>query len=91
MTRIRYFVIAAAAIVLAGCASNASESGPSDEYQAHTEKTPTVRCAAGYVLTCESKRTGRIRFGRLGNKHLQSCACEEDRGMPVQSPLPGIY
>jgi len=64
--------------------------GPSDEYEASTVKTPTYKCPAGQVLNCEARKTGRIRFGRMGNKNLENCACEEYMGMPTQSPLPGI-
>jgi len=83
--------ILAAAIFIAGCASSPEVREPSPEYEDSTAKTPTYKCPSGYVLSCESKKVGRIRFGRMGNKNLDSCSCNVYQGMPTQSPLPGIY
>lgn len=76
--------------LLAGCAAEKPRYGPSVEYEVSTAKSARQDCPTGYVLNCESKKTGRIRFGRIGNQNLESCSCEEYRGMPTQSPLPGI-
>ena len=78
---------------VAGCASTEEGKSRKDEnfaYEESTAKTVAPRCPAGYVLQCESRNTGRIRFGRIGNKNLENCACEPYQGMPTQSPLPGI-
>jgi len=80
-----------AVAVVAGCASREERLAPSPTYEESTVKTAVPSCPTGYVLQCEGARTGRIRFGRIGPKNLESCACEEYRGMPTQSPLPGIW
>jgi hypothetical protein len=79
------------------CASNAEkdasatvESGPTN-FEEQTAKVAAPRCPAGYMLTCEAGRTGRIRFGRMKPADLESCSCEPEGGMPSNSPLPGIY
>jgi hypothetical protein len=77
-------------LLLSACASEETRYGPSEEYEISTAKSARMDCPAGYVLNCESKRVGRIRFGRLGNQNLESCSCEQYQGMPTQSPLPGI-
>ena len=77
-------------LMLGACASS-PDKGPSAEYEMSTADTPTYRCPSGHVLTCESRRTGRIRFGKMMNQNLDSCACELESGVPVNSPLPGIY
>lgn len=88
----RLAVAAALALILgaAGCAANEERVGPSATYEESTAKTAAPKCPSGYVLQCEAGKTGRIRFGRIGNKNLDSCHCEEYRGMPTQSPVPGI-
>ena len=64
--------------VLSGaCASNA-EKGVAEDYQAAVG--PSVRCPAGYMMTCEAKKVGRIRFGRMGKNNLESCSCEPEIG-----------
>jgi hypothetical protein len=80
----------AAAFVIGGCAGKEERLGPSRAYEESTAKTEAPKCPAGYVLQCEAKKVGRIRFGRIGNQNLDSCACELYQGMPTQSPLPGI-
>ena len=87
----RLITVVAAALFISGCASNSDEMPASGEYEAATAKTPTYKCPSGYVLSCEAKKVGRIRFGRMGKENLDSCACELYQGMPRQSPLPGIY
>ena len=79
-----------AALVCGGCAADTTRSGPSEHYDQATARGPAPKCPSGYVLQCESKKVGRIRFGRIGNQNLESCACELYQGMPTQSPLPGI-
>lgn len=80
----------AAGFVAAGCAHKQAGTSPSTAYEESTVRTVVPKCPAGYVLQCESKKVGRIRFGRIGPQNLESCACEEYQGMPTQSPLPGI-
>lgn len=75
---------------LAACASN-SDKPPSATYESSTAKSESIRCPAGQVLTCEARRTGRIRFGKMGGNNLESCSCEAESGVPINSPLPGIY
>ena len=93
---VRYSALAAATIalvVLAGCASTSDGTKPKDEnllYEESTAKSTAPRCPAGMILQCEAKKTGRIRFGRIGNTNLENCACEPYQGMPTQSPVPGI-
>lgn len=88
--RIARTAIVAAVILAAGCASSPQEYGPSAEYESSTAKPAPIKCPVGTVLSCESKKVGRIRFGRMGNDNLESCACEDYQGMPTQSPIPGI-
>jgi len=84
-------------IILGACASNAEKEAseidkiPSGNFEEQTAKVATPRCSAGYTLTCEAARTGRIRFGRMKRDDLQSCSCEPEGNVPVNSPLPGIY
>lgn len=88
----RVSVVAAIVLsfVLGACASN-PDKPPSPAYEEATASSESIRCPVGQVLTCEAKRTGRIRFGKMGGKNLDSCSCEMETGMPVNSPLPGIY
>ena len=90
-------VLLGIAICLAGCASNevaeeqgAVNAGPSKEYSTATAKTDRYNCPAGYVLRCETRRVGRIRFNSIGKDNIESCSCEANE-MPNQSPLPGVY
>lgn len=85
--------IAAVAIGLAaaGCAGNQAREESSDTYAEATTKTEAPKCPTGYVLQCETRKTGRIRFSSIGGHNLETCTCEEYHGMPTQSPLPGIY
>ena len=80
----------AATFVLGGCASKEERLGPSPTYEESTVKTAAPKCPSGYVLQCEAKKVGRIRFGRIGKQNIDSCSCEVYQGMPTQSPLPGI-
>lgn len=84
------FAAILAMLGLSACASNADKP-PSQAYESATAKSQPVRCPSGHVLTCESRKTGRIRFGKMGGGNLESCSCEPESGMPVNSPLPGIY
>ena len=83
--------------MLGACASNAEKEAsdidkiPSGNFEEQTAKVATPRCSAGYTLTCEASKTGRIRFGRMKRDDLQSCSCEPEGNIPVNSPLPGIY
>ncbi|MDH4110224.1 MAG: hypothetical protein OEW35_18225 [Gammaproteobacteria bacterium] len=82
---------AALALVASGCSSQQEHVGPSTTYEDATAKTTAPKCPTGYVLQCETKKTGRIRFSSIGGGNLETCSCEEYRGMPTQSPLPGVY
>ena len=75
-------------LLLGGCASNAEKDEiPEDP----TAQATTIRCPAGYMMICEAKKTGRIRFGRLGRDNLDSCACEpESSGRPAGPVIPSI-
>jgi len=84
-------LVAAAAIIAAGCAGQQENAGPSPTYEETTAKTSAPKCPSGYVLQCETRKTGRIRFSSIGGRNLETCSCEEYRGMPTQSPLPGIW
>ena len=91
------FVCLGVAIMLAGCASNKTAeeqaeegAGPSKEYSVATAKTDGYSCPSGYVLRCETRRVGRIRFASIGKDNIESCSCEYNV-VPNQSPLPGIY
>ena len=84
-------------LFIAGCAANPTEGdappervAPSAEYSRATAKTSRYQCPAGYVLRCETRRVGRIRFSSIGKDNIESCSCEYNV-MPNQSPLPGIY
>jgi len=83
-------VVLLLAFSLGGCASKEETFGPSETYEKVATKTEMPRCPTGYVLQCEHRATGRIRFGRIGTQDPDSCACEEYMGMPTQSPVPGI-
>ena len=90
MTQTRILILLSAFFLLAACSSTEERAGPSELYEETTVRTSAPKCPSGYVLQCESKKVGRIRFGRIGNQNLDSCACELYQGMPTQSPLPGI-
>ena len=96
-TRSTWVSVLALFFFLGACASNAekdesaTEKSTSGNFEEQTARTPAPSCGAGYILTCEVGKTGRIRFGRMKRDDLQSCACEPEGNMPVNSPLPGIY
>jgi hypothetical protein len=77
-------------LLLGACSSN-PDRGPSAEYEESTADYEAYRCPSGHVLTCEAKRTGRIRFGKMKNRDLDSCSCEIESGVPINSPVPGLY
>ncbi len=84
-------VIVVAGFIVGGCATTDEEQfGPSETYEQSTAKTTAPRCPSGYVLQCESRKVGRIRFNSIGNQDIDSCSCEVYQGMPTQSPVPGI-
>jgi hypothetical protein len=84
-------VIALVLVLLLGACASDPNKIPTGNFEKATAKSEGIRCPSGYVLTCEAKRTGRIRFGKMGGDNLESCSCEVESGMPVNSPLPGIY
>jgi len=84
-------VTIAITMLVAGCATNAGPVGPSAVYEGATEKTVAFQCRSGYILACESKRTGRIKFGRIGNKNLDSCACLPDSEIITETRLPEFH
>jgi hypothetical protein len=90
-------IVLALFFLIGACASNAEKdtsatekSGPTN-FEEQTAKVAAPRCPAGYTLTCEASKTGRIRFGKMKPSNLESCSCEQGIGMPSNSPLPGIY
>jgi len=73
---------------LGACASNSETVASGDDWD--DESGPAIRCGAGYTLVCEAKRTGRIRFGRLGKDNLDSCACQPEYGSSGRPAHPVI-
>jgi hypothetical protein len=63
-------------LLLGGCAANTEKDSINDS----AANAPNIRCPAGYMMICEAKKTGRIRFGRLGKDNLDSCACQPEYG-----------
>jgi hypothetical protein len=88
----RCFLVAAIslAFILGACTSN-PEKPPSVAYEEATAESEGIRCPVGQVLTCEASRTGRIRFGKMGGKNLDSCNCEVESSMDVNSALSDIF
>lgn len=79
---------AAAVVVLDGCASSAEKDEVTED---RTSQAQEIKCPAGYTMICEAKKTGRIRFGRLGKDNLDSCACEPEynsSGRPARTVIP---
>ncbi len=75
-------------LLLGGCASNAETDVFGDD---QTASAPAIRCPAGYMMICEAKKVGRIRFGTLGKDNLDSCACEpESTGRPPSPVIPSV-
>ncbi len=77
------------ALVLGACASN-PDKPPSGKFDRATAESAEIDCPTGYLLTCESKRTGRIRFGKMGGRNLDSCSCLPETGRPTMSTVPSI-
>ena len=75
--------------MLGACAAN-SDKPPSPAYEAATAQTEDIRCPSGYVLICEAKKTGRIKFGKMG-RNLDSCGCAVESGIHADSALSDIY
>ncbi len=63
-------------LLLGGCAANTEKDSTNDS----AANAQNIRCPAGYMMICEAKKTGRIRFGRLGKDNLDSCACQPEYG-----------
>ena len=82
------FIATAVFLLLAGCAANADKDATGDS----AASAPKIRCPAGYMMICEAKKTGRIRFGRLGKDNLDSCACQPEygTGRPQPAVIPGV-
>ena len=75
-------------LLLGACASNAEKDVTSAD---QTAQAPAVRCPAGYTMVCETKKTGRIRFGTIGKEDLDSCSCEpeyDSTGRPTPPVIP---
>jgi len=83
-------VTIAIVMLVAGCATKTDTVGPSVVYEEATEKTVAFECRSGYVLSCEAKRTGRIKFGRIGNKNLDSCQCQREGDILSETNLPHL-
>lgn len=73
-------------ILAAGCSSN-----PRQPQQAQrTEAEAAARCPSGYTMTCEARRTGRIRHGSFG-KNYEKCACvPEGFELPPSPVIPRL-
>jgi hypothetical protein len=75
-------------LLLDGCASSLEKDVVTEDRTVAAEE---IRCPAGYTKVCEAKKVGRIRFGRIGNDNLDSCACEpQDTGRPAKPVIPSI-
>ena len=75
-------------LLLQGCATSAEKDVVTEDQTAQAEK---IRCPAGYMMVCEAKKVGRIRFGRIGRDNIDSCACEpENTGRPARPVIPGV-
>ncbi len=75
-------------LLLGGCASNAETDVFGDRQSA---SAPTIRCPAGYTMICEARKVGRIRFGTMGKKNLESCGCQPEHtgtGRPLAPVIP---
>jgi hypothetical protein len=86
----RFIAGIAVTLVLGACASDPDKL-PSENYEEVSAKTESMTCPMGHVLICESRRTGRIRFGSIGGKSLESCNCEPDSDMTDNSALGRIF
>ena len=80
----------ALALFLGACASDPDRL-PSDNYEEASAKTEQINCPVGHILTCESRRAGRIRFGTIGGGKLESCSCEPDSDISDNSALGRIF
>jgi hypothetical protein len=75
--------------MLGACASN-PDKAPSPAYEEATAQTEDIRCPSGYQLVCEAKKTGRIKFGKMG-RNLDSCSCVPETDMSADSRLNDIF
>jgi hypothetical protein len=78
-TAIPVFAAALAMLLLEGCASGGGGS-PRMTGQA------ALRCPAGYTVTCEVRKIGRIHHGSFG-KNYDSCACVSDSSHAQTTPV----
>ncbi len=62
--------------VLLGACASSTEKDVLEDYWA--DSGPSVRCPVGYMMICEAKKVGRIRFGRIGKDNLDLCSCEPE-------------
>lgn len=86
----RFIAGLALTLVLGACASDPDKL-PSDNYEEVSAKSESMKCPVGQILICESKRTGRIRFGTIGGKGRESCNCEVDSDITDNSALGRIF
>ena len=75
---------------LGACASD-PDKPPSPAYEEATAQSEDFRCPSGYQMVCEAKKTGRIRFGKMGGKNLDSCSCVVESDMSADSALNNIF
>lgn len=73
--------------LLGGCASNAGTSAVDDDRAARATAT---RCPVGFTMVCETKKVGRIQFGRMGKDNLESCSCEPESFSAGRSQQPAL-
>ena len=70
-------------ILAAGCTSNPQQAQ-------RTEAEAAARCPSGHTMTCEARRTGRIRHGSFG-KNYEKCACvPEGFELPPSPVIPRL-
>lgn len=89
--RMAYSMVACVATVLAllvgGCAASGGASAA--ESDRASEET-ALRCPAGFTMVCETRKVGRIRFGRMGKENLDSCSCEPENFGAGRSQQPAL-
>ena len=85
---IKAFVATVVFLLVSACAGNAEKDAMNDS----AANAPKIRCPVGYMMICEAKKTGRIRFGRIGKDNLDSCACQPEygSGRPASPVIPGV-
>jgi hypothetical protein len=70
---------ALAMLFLEGCASG-------DGGNLRMTEQAALRCPAGYTVTCEARKIGRIHHGSFG-KNYDSCACVSNSSHGDTTPV----